>query len=125
VRLAKENACPLHFLYVVNIEFLSRTSISRIHVISTEMRHMGDFIVRAAQAGAEAQGVTAYGVVREGKVFDEIVDVCHETSSDYVVLGKPHIKGEENIFTHELLDQFSQRIEAETGARVVFPEEGR
>jgi nucleotide-binding universal stress UspA family protein len=125
ISLAKENACPLHFLYVVNIEFLSRTSISRIHIITKEMRQMGDFILLSAQAGAEARGVIAHGVVREGEVFDEIVALCRETASNYVVLGRPHATGEEeeNVFTHELLQQFGQRIEEETGAKVVYPEE--
>jgi nucleotide-binding universal stress UspA family protein len=124
ISLAKENACPLHFLYVVNIEFLSRTSLSRTHTVTEEIRQMGDFIVLAAQTRAEAQGVTARGVVREGKVLDEIVELCHETGSTYVVVGRPQAKREENIFNHELLQKFSQRIEKETRAIVIYPEEG-
>ena len=124
INLSIEHRCPLHLLYVVNIEFLARTSLSRVNTISKEMHNMGEFIVLAAQTAAEKRGVTANSVVREGNVSDEIVALCQETGADYVVVGRPHIKGEENVFTHDLLQQFSDRIEEETGARVVYPEAG-
>lgn len=123
VDLAIEHACPLHFLYIVNIEFLARTSLSRASTVSKEMRFMGEFIVLAAQAAAEKRGVEANSVVREGNVNDEIIALCHETGADYVVVGRPHVKGEENVFTHELLQEFGDRITQETGARVIYPEE--
>jgi nucleotide-binding universal stress UspA family protein len=124
IDLAVEHHCPLHFLYIVNVEFLSRTTLSRVSTISQEMHSLGEFIMLAAQAEAEKQGVAANGVVREGNVGDEIVALCRETGSDYVVLGRPHVKGEENVFTHELLQQFDDRIREETGARVVYPAAG-
>jgi nucleotide-binding universal stress UspA family protein len=124
INLALEHRCPLHFLYVVNVEFLSRTSLSRTSTITKEMLYMGEFIVLAAQAAAEKHDVKAKGVVREGNVSEEIVALCHETGADYVVVGRPHTKTERNVFSQELLHQFSDRIEKETGARVVYPEAG-
>ena len=124
LNLAIEHNCTLHFLYVVNLEFLARTSLSRVDTISKEMHYMGEFIMLATQTAAEKRGVKASGVVREGDVSEEIIALCHETGATYVVVGKPHTKIEENVFTNDLLQQFSDRIEKETGARVVYPEAG-
>jgi nucleotide-binding universal stress UspA family protein len=124
INLAIEHRCPLHFLYVVDIEFLARASVVRVSTISKEMHSMGEFIMLAAQTAAEKRGAKADGVVRDGNVVDEIVALCHETGADFVIVGKPHTKVEENVFTHDLLQQFSDRIEKETGARVIYPETG-
>jgi len=123
IALAKDNNLPLYLLYVVNVDFLSHTTHTRIRTLSKELREMGEFILLTAQTTAEAQGVTAHGVVREGNVGDEIIGLCHELGADYVVLGRPQTRHEENIFTHDLLQEFSQRIEQETGAKVVFTRE--
>ncbi|MCB0240075.1 MAG: hypothetical protein KDH08_15830, partial [Anaerolineae bacterium] len=56
IALAAETGLPLYFLYVVNLEFLDHTASSRTHTISKEMAEMGEFILMAAQAKAEAQG---------------------------------------------------------------------
>jgi hypothetical protein len=45
IALAQETSLPLHFLYVVNLDFLTRTSLSRVHVIAQEMQQMGEFIL--------------------------------------------------------------------------------
>ena len=124
IDIASEHHLPLYFLYVVNIDFLARTSLSRADTITKEMHYMGEFIVFSAQTAAERRGIKANGVVREGNVSEEIIALCHETRADYVVVGKPHTRVEENIFTHDLLQQFSDRIQKETGARVVYPEAG-
>ena len=124
INLAQEHHCPLYFLYVVNIEFLARTIISRANLISKEMRHMGEFILLTAQAMAEKHGIQASSIVREGDVSEEMIALCHETGADYVVVGRPHVRTEENVFTHEALQKFSDRIKAETGASVVYPEAG-
>ena len=121
---AQETGLPLYFLYVVNLDFLSHTSSSRVHTISQEMHQMGEFILLAAQAKAEAQGVQAEGVVRHGNVGEEIVKLCHELKVDYLVLGRPKVQEEESVFTHELLRKFIQETEEQTGAQVLLPEGG-
>ncbi len=122
VTLAQKTGLPLHFLYVVNLDFLSHTSSGRVHTISEEMHQMGEFILLAAQAAAAALGVTAQRVVRHGNVGDEIIGLCRDPGADYVVLGRPQAQGKENIFTKNLLNKFSERIERETGAKVFFAE---
>lgn len=120
ISLAKESDLPIYFLYVVNLNFLSRTESSRVRIISDEMEQMGDFILLGAQAKAEKLGVQSDGVVRHGTVGDEIIALSQELKADYVVLGRPRGEQEEDVFTHELIGEFSTRIEHETGAEVVL-----
>lgn len=120
IALAREADLPLYFLYVVNLDFLSHTSSSRVHTISQEMHQMGEFILLTAESSAAAQGVTAQGVVRHGNVEQEIIGLCHELAADYLVLGRPQAQREESLFTHDLMAQFIERTEEQTGARVVL-----
>ena len=123
IALAQETGLPLYFLYVVNLDFLSHTPTSRVHTISQEMHEMGEFILLFAQEGASRQGISAGGVVRHGKVGEELIGLCHELEADYLVLGKPKVEQEDAVFTHDLLREFVARSEEQTGAKVVFPEE--
>jgi nucleotide-binding universal stress UspA family protein len=124
IQLASETGLSLYFLYVVNLDFLTRTSSSRVHLISKQMREMGEFILLTAQAEANKKGIKAENIIRQGKILEEIINVCHEKGANYVVLGKPKMQDDaENIFTHERLDEFGQQIETESGARVVLAEE--
>lgn len=124
IATAKEKNLPIYFLYVVDLNFLTQTSSTRLHTISKEMDEMGEFILLTAQAKAETQGVTAHGVVRHGKVWDQIVALCHEVGAEYVVLGRPRVhKAEANVFTHDRITQFAEHIEEKTGATVVFAED--
>ena len=66
IQLAKKTGERLYFLYVVNLDFLNMTQQSRTHVLSAEMRGMGEFILLTAQARAEEAGVLADGTVRQG-----------------------------------------------------------
>jgi len=118
--LAEDTNLPLFFLYVINLDFLTRTSSSRVHLISKQMREMGEFILLTAQAEAQSKGIQAEGIVRQGNIRDEIVALCLETGARYVILGKPKTHtAEENVFTREHLDEFALRIEAESGAEIV------
>jgi nucleotide-binding universal stress UspA family protein len=122
VALAQETRLPLHFLYVVNLDFLTHTITSRVRTISEQMRQMGESIVLAAQAQAAAQGVMAQTVVRHGEVGEKISELCQELNADYLVLGRPGDAGEENLFTQDRLALFHEQIEKETGATVILPE---
>jgi nucleotide-binding universal stress UspA family protein len=125
ISLAKETELPLNFLYIVNLDFLSRTASSRVQILSAEMHQMGEFILLAAQSLASAQGVTVQGLVRHGNVREEIVGLCHEIGADYLVLGHPHPSREESVFTHESLAHFTAQIEEQTGAKVILAESKR
>jgi nucleotide-binding universal stress UspA family protein len=124
IALAKDTGLSLHFLYVVNLDFLSHTSSSRVHTASQQMHQMGEFILLTAQASAASQGVTAQGVVRHGDVLDEIIHLCHELGADYLVLGRPQFQHEESVFNQALLTQFIERTEKQTQAKIVLPDGG-
>lgn len=123
IALAQETQLTLFFLYVVNLEFLDRTTSSRTQTISKEMAQMGEFILLAAQAQAEAKQVKAEGIIRHGRVTEEIPTLCHEIGADYLVVGQPKFQNEDSLFTTDLHQEFIQRIEMQTGAKVVLPEE--
>ena len=123
--LAKQTGQQLHFLYVVNLDFLGRSASSRTHTIMAEMRQMGEFILLAAQTQAGEGDVDAIGVVRDGNVTEEIVRFCKEASAEYVVLGSPAHEGEDNVFTLKKIQSFAEKLERESGAKVVFAEGDR
>ena len=121
IQLAAETHLPIYFLYVVNLNFLSHSSSSKIHLVTKEMTMMGEFILLTAQSEAQSEGIEANGVVRTGKVRDEIVALCQEIDADYVVLGKPKEETDkENVFTTDRLDQFGQRIQQVSRAKIVL-----
>lgn len=122
VELASERELPLYFLYVLNLDFLAHTASSRVRTITNEMEQMGNFILLIAQEKALEMGVVAEGVIRKGKIGEEIVDMCREISAEYVVLGKPVGQEEEDIFTHERIIEFGRWIEDKSGARVILVE---
>lgn len=123
ITLAKEKQEALHFLYVVNLDFLNLTERGRTHVIAEEMRGMGEFILLRAQALAEKDGVEAQWTVRQGNVMEEIMAMAKEIQASHIILGKPKHE-EENVFTMDRLQDFVQRCEAETDAKVVLAESG-
>jgi nucleotide-binding universal stress UspA family protein len=122
IALAQAKNLPLHFLYVVNIDFLDHTMRSRVQTITQEMQQMGEFILLTAQSTAKAQGIDAKGDVRHGVVTREINRLCHEIQADYLVIGRPKFHLEDSLFTEKLLEEFIQRVEEQTGAKVVLPE---
>lgn len=123
IELAKEIQEPLHFLFVVNLDFLNLTERGRTHVISEEMHGMGEFILLTAKAKAEQAGVEADGSVRHGNVMEEIIATAKEIEASHIILGRPQ-QIERDVFTMDRLDAFVQQCEQETGSKVVLAESG-
>jgi nucleotide-binding universal stress UspA family protein len=121
IDLAREMDLPLSFLYVVNLDFLSRTSSSRVRTIKEEMFQMGESILIAAQDEARSRGIAAKRLIRHGKVGDEIVKLCQDLDVDYLVLGRPETEGLDNVFSRDSFSEFVRSLESQTGARVVLP----
>ncbi len=122
IELASSTRLPLYFLFVVNLDFLSQSMSTRTQLISKEMHEMGEFILLTAQSTAESRDVRAERVVRHGNVAAEVIGLSREVGADYVVLGRPRLEHEENVFSTDHLKDFSQRIENESGAEVVVVE---
>ena len=122
IDLAQEKKLPLYFLYVVNLDFLAHTESSRTRLISKEMHEMGEFILCTAQEAAQEQGIIAEGIVRHGKVTEEIINLAKELYADYIILGQPEGVDEKDFFTLERLRRFSERLSLESGAEVIITE---
>ena len=122
ISLAKEVSLPLYFLYIVNLDFLTHTQISRVSTISEEMAEMGEFILLTAQEKASQSGVTSEGVVRQGAVQEEIIRLAKELEANFVVLGLPQGQKEADIFVLDRINKFGEIIEQETGTKVVLAE---
>jgi len=120
IDVAVENKLPLFFLYVISLDFLSHTSISRTNVLLEELHEMGKFILSTAESKADAKGVSAEGVIRNGQVAEEIIQLCQDVKADYVILGQPKDQPDVNVFTQERLDAFGKHIEEESGAIVIL-----
>ena len=122
IELAKDRGIALYFLYIVNIDFLDHTILSRVSTISQQMEQMGEFIMTSAQATANAKGIDAQGLIRHGKITDEISKVCREIQAEYLVVGRPKFQQEDSHFTQTLLTEFIERVEEQTGAKVILSE---
>jgi len=122
IALAKEIALPLYFLYIVNLDFLSHTQSSRVSTISEELGEMGEFILLTAQEKASKQGINAEGVIRHGKVREEIIALATELAANYVLLGLPQGQEEKDIFAADRIREFGDLIEQESGAQVILVE---
>ena len=122
ISLAKEIALPLYFLYIVNLDFLSHTQSSRVSTISEELGEMGEFILLTAQEKAAKQGISAEGVIRHGKVREEIITLAAELSANFVILGLPQGEEEKDIFAADRIREFGDLIEEQSGAEVILVE---
>ena len=121
ISLAKQTSLPLHFLYVINLDFLAHTTRSSSDMVVDQMRQMGEFILLSAQEAANAEGVDPEGIIRQGPVKENIIEVCQEVEADYLVLGRPADQGKNAVFSNELLEALINEFEERSGAKVVLP----
>jgi nucleotide-binding universal stress UspA family protein len=121
IKLAKETNLKLNFLYVVNLDFLSHTRISRTSIISEELHEMGEFILLTAQEKAKSEGVEVEPIIRHGNVSEEIINLAKELQASYVILGLPiDEKEERNVFLVDRIREFGKLIEEQSGAKVIL-----
>ena len=119
IALAQASKQPLHFLYVINLDFLTRTSHSRTTAVTHDMQQMGEMILLLAQETAVAAGIQATTTIRQGRVDEQIVALCQEHDADTIVLGEPLRRLGATVFTSEQLAQLSARLRADCRASVV------
>jgi RNase H-fold protein (predicted Holliday junction resolvase) len=85
------------------------------------MRALGQSIVTAALAQADARGVTARGEVRVGEVDTEIVRFAREMDATIVVLGYPE---KATMFEQQVSEEhvwaLAQALQAQVNAQVVM-----
>jgi len=117
ISLALERGDELVFIFVVNVEFLRRTSRAvRPDTVTAEMDRMGKFLLGIAQERAAEQGVDAKVDLRHGRLRDQIKAAVRQARATAVVLGRP--TGTRSFFALKSLQQFATELEAETRAEV-------
>jgi nucleotide-binding universal stress UspA family protein len=90
--------------------------------MTQELQKMGEFILLAAQETADKKNVVAHGITRKGNVAEEIIALCAEIDADFVILGRPKQEQQDNVLEEGHIEEFAQKIEEASGAKVVFAE---
>jgi len=117
IAMAKEEGASVLFLFVVDVEFLKLIPQGvRPDIVSTELDHMGEFLLALACERAAAQGVEAEVLIRHGSMPEALISVALEQRVDAVVLGQP--AGSESAFTLPEIKRLATRIEESTGIKV-------
>ena len=120
--LAREHNQVIHFLYVVNLDFLTHSTSSKIESISRELRGMGEFILLDAQEKALRQGYQSEKVIADGDVIQEIIRLAKTIDADYIVLGRPKQGREDNLIGKDKSETIRKRIQSQIRAKVIFSE---
>lgn len=120
ITLAKESGQTIFFLYVVNLDFLARSTRSRTGHIGEELREMGEFILLNAQDQAQRQDCSVEMVISDGNVIEEIIALCLEIDADYIILGRPGQGNESNLLDEGEFQEIINHIEEQTATTVVL-----
>jgi nucleotide-binding universal stress UspA family protein len=118
IELATRANSPLYFIYVVNLDFLTKREFYPKHFVDVELEQMGEFILMLAQEKAAKSGVIAQCSIRHGNVLEELVAACKENDCRTIVLGLP--EGKASLFSYETLLHTQETLEAATGATIVW-----
>jgi hypothetical protein len=114
--MAQEEDATVLFLYVVDVEFLKLTARGvRPDVVTTEMEHMGEFLLAIACERATAQGVEAEMCLRHGPLAEALESAASEEGVDAIAFGRP--AGLESSFSLTDLQQLADRIKEDTGIK--------
>ena len=122
INLAKERKVDLMFLYVSNIQLISRAGPPIVVDIEEELDQVGDFLLSMAQERAEKSGVQAKVEVRRG-IFSEVLkEVIVENGIKTVVLGSS--SQETGIVSYEHLEKLSRELSAELEVEFIVVRNG-
>jgi nucleotide-binding universal stress UspA family protein len=123
VNLAKERGADLLFMYVSNIQLISRSAPPIVVDIEEELDELGDFLLSMAQERAEKSGIIAKATVRHG-IFSEVLrEVIVENKIDTVVLGSS--PKEPGIVSYERLQELSTELGKELGVEFYVVQDGK
>lgn len=123
IDLAKERGANLLFMYVSNIQLISRSGPPIVVDIAEELDELGDFLLSMAQERAEKSGVPAKATVRRG-VFSEVLkEVIVEKKINTVILGSaPEGTG---LVSYEHLQELSAELSKEMSVEFIVVQDGK
>ena len=119
IDLAQEVSRPLCFLYVVSLDRVLTADEHLSRLFQRRLRQLAESVLRHARELAESRGIVAEYRVRYGLVGQEIAGLCRDLDAVYLVLGQPRPQDEDGFFTPAQYAQFVERLQGETGVRVV------
>jgi len=123
IELAKERGADLLFMYVSNIQLISRSGPPIVVDIAEELDELGDFLLLMAQERAENFGVPANSTVRRG-IFSKVLrEVILEKKISTVVLGSSS-KGA-GIVSFERLQELSEGLSKEMDVEFFILQDGK
>lgn len=118
IEMAKGSALPLYFIYVVNLDFLTKQEFYPKHFVDVELEQMGEFILLLAKEKAAKTEVIAHCAIRHGNVLEELIAACTEYQCERIVMGLP--EGKVSLLSHETLTHTQETLETNTGATVIW-----
>ncbi|MBN2045719.1 MAG: universal stress protein [Anaerolineales bacterium] len=118
IALAKQRGDEIVFLYIVNLDFLDKTSAPIVVDIENELEQMARFFLLMAEERAAEQGVIVHTIIRKGEVQKEIIQAALDEKATLVVLGRP--AGKLSAFKLSSLEEFMREIEEVTGAETAL-----
>jgi nucleotide-binding universal stress UspA family protein len=123
IELTKERGADLLFMYVSNIQLISRSGPPIVVDIEEELDELGDFLLSMAQERAENSGVAAKAIVKRG-VFSEVLkEVIVEKKVNTVVLGSS--SQETGIVSYEHLQKLSEELSEEMEVEFFILQDGK
>jgi len=123
INLAKERGADLLFMYVSNIQLISRSAPPIVVDIEEELDELGDFLLSMAQERAEKSGVPAKVTVRRGVFTKVLREVIEENQINTVILGSS--RKETGIVTYEHLQELSTELSQELGVEFIVVRDGK
>jgi len=116
IAMAKKEGATICFLYVVDVEFLKLTARGvRADVVTTEMEHMGEFLLALACERAAEQGVEAEMCLRHGPLVEALESAARAEGVDAIAFGRP--AGPDSSFSLADLERLTAQIEKDTGVK--------
>jgi nucleotide-binding universal stress UspA family protein len=113
IERAKRDGSEILFLYVVDLDFLSKTARAiRPDVVQNELERMGSFLLAMACERAAKQGVEAQPILRNGALAEALMEVAREEAVTLIAFGRP---AKEGVFQLAGLQALTRQIEKETG----------
>ena len=123
IELAKERGADLLFMYVSNIQLISRSGPPIVVDIEEELDELGDFLLAMAQERAENAGIPAKVAVHRG-IFSKVLrEVIIENKINTVVLGSA--PEETGIVSYERLQELSEELSGELDVEFIIGQDGK